>query len=109
MRGFIHAQELALSKMPTSWAALRNSELVRGNDMRPRNAPFAWLRDWAFTGIKSGAEAAVSDLRAWADNEAHFVIRGAAGSGKSTLARLLALEQAHAALRDDQAASASLA
>ena len=104
LRGFIHAQELALSLMPTSWAALRNSESARGNDMRPRNAPFSWLRDWAFTGVKSGAEAAVSDLRAWADNESHFALRGAAGSGKTTLARLLALQQAHNALRDDDAA-----
>ncbi len=103
LRGIIHQLELDLSRMPTAWAALRNCDAVMGNNMRPRNGQFALLRDWAFTGEKSGAAKPVSDLPQWADAEPQFVLRGASGSGKSVFAQLLALEQAHAALRDDAA------
>ncbi|MCY4464833.1 MAG: HEAT repeat domain-containing protein [Chloroflexi bacterium] len=103
LRGFIHQHELAISKMPTAWAALRNCDAVGGSDIRPRNGQFGVLRDWAFMGMKSGAATAVSDLTQWAHTEPQFVIHGASGSGKSAFAQLLALEQAHAALRDDAA------
>lgn len=103
LRGFIHQLELILSKMPTAWAALRNCDAVGGSHIRPRNGQFGILRDWAFMGMKSGAVLPVSDLPEWANAEPQFVIRGASGSGKSAFAQLLALEQAHVALRDDAA------
>lgn len=103
LRGFIHQTELSLSKMPTAWAALRNCDARGGNDIRPRNGQFGLLRDWTFMGMKSGAALPVSDLPQWAHTEPQFVMRGASGSGKTVFAQLLALEQAHIALRDEAA------
>ncbi|MCY3573140.1 MAG: HEAT repeat domain-containing protein [Chloroflexi bacterium] len=103
LRGFIHQLELSLANMPTAWAALRNADAAGGSDIRPRNGQFGLLRDWAFTGHKSGAELPVSDLAQWAQTEPQFVLRGAPGSGKTVFAQLLALEQAHVALRDEAA------
>ena len=103
LRGFIHQIELSLSKMPTAWAALRNCDAAGGGDFRPRNGQFGLLRDWAFLGRKSGAVLPVSHLPQWAQAEPQFVIRGEAGSGKTVFAQLLALEQAHVALRDEAA------
>lgn len=103
LRGFIHQTELAMSKMPTAWAALRNCDAAGGGNIRPRNGQFGVLRDWAFTGMKSGAVLPVGDLAQWAQAEPQFVIRGASGSGKTAFAQLLALEQAHLALRDETA------
>ena len=100
LRGFIHETELALTTMPTSWAALRNADAVGGGDIRPRNALLQALGDWEYTASRPGAQQPLDDLRGWAQSEAQFALRGAAGSGKSTFARLLALEQAHLALRN---------
>ena len=100
LRGFIHETEVSLSKMPTAWTTQRNADAPPASDVRPRNGQLALLNDWDFTGRRPGAELPIDDLRAWARSEPQFVLRGAPGSGKSTFARLLALEQAHAALRD---------
>ena len=104
LRGFIHETEVALAQMPTAWAAQRNADAPPAGDIRPRNGLIALLSDWGFTARRHGAEMPLDDLRAWANTEPQFALRGAAGSGKTTFAQLLALEQAHAALRDDDEA-----
>ena len=104
LRGFIHETEVALAQMPTAWAAQRNADAPPASDVRPRNGLIALLSDWGFTARRPGAEMPLDDLRAWANTEPQFALRGAAGSGKTTFAQLLALEQAHAALRDDDEA-----
>ncbi len=101
LRGFIHEMELGLAKMPTAWAALRNADASGGGDIRPRTGHFDLLGDWDFTGRRPGAALPIDDLRAWARTEPQFIIYGGPGSGKTTFAQLLALEQAHAALRDE--------
>jgi len=104
LRGFIHQTELAFAKMPTSWAALRNGDAANADDMRPRLIHSNFLQDWEFVIAKSGNELPLENLLAWSQNEAQFMLLGESGCGKTTFARLLALEQAHAALRDDGAA-----
>ncbi|MCY3798720.1 MAG: HEAT repeat domain-containing protein [Chloroflexi bacterium] len=104
LRGFIQAVELALAKMPTSWAALRNSDAQGGNEIRPRMFEPSMLTDWDFTVNKAGNELPVENLLEWSRAEPQFIIQGKTGSGKTCFARLLALQQAHNALRDDGAA-----
>ena len=104
LRGFIHQTELAFARMPTSWAALRNGEAADAGDIRPRLIHADKLRHWEFVSIKSGNELPLENLLEWSRAEAQFMLMGERGCGKSALARLLALEQAHEALRDEQAA-----
>ncbi len=104
LREFIQETELGFSKMPSSWAAMRNGGTRSASAIRPRLLHTALLSEWEFTAQKAGATLPLTDLRGWAENESQFVIIGEAGSGKTFFARLLALEQAHAALGDEQAA-----
>lgn len=104
LRGFIHRSELAFARMPTSWAALRNGDAADAGDIRPRLIHADMLQHWEFISIKSGTELPQESLLDWSRDEAQFMLVGERGCGKSALARLLALEQAHEALRDEQAA-----
>lgn len=104
LRGLIQSIELALAKMPTSWASLRNTDAQAAADIRPRVIESNLLTDWDFTGEKAGNELPVENLLEWSRAEPQFIIRGEAGSGKTCFARLLALQQAHNAMRDDDAA-----
>ena len=101
LRGFIQDCVLALAKMPTSWASLRNADADGASDLRPRILQPSMLTDWDFSGEKGGDTIRVEDLLAWSQEEPQFVIRGETGSGKSYFARLLALQQAQAAIRDE--------
>ena len=101
LRGFIQATELQLAKMPTSWVSLRNADALGASGQRPRMYQPALMKDWEFTGIKSGNSLPVDDLLRWSEEEPQFILRGKTGSGKTYFAQLLALSQAHAALRDE--------
>ena len=101
LRGFIQDNALALAKMPTSWASLRNADGDGAADARPRMIQPGMLTDWEFTGEKAGHSIPIENLLEWSQAEPQFVIRGETGSGKTYFARLLALQQAHAAIRDD--------
>ncbi len=101
LRGFIQETVLALSKMPTSWASLRNADGDGATETRPRMIQPNMLTDWDFTGEKAGHSIPIENLLAWSQAEPQFVIRGETGSGKSYFARLLALQQAHVAIRDE--------
>lgn len=103
LRGFIQDSELALAKMPTSWASLRAAETDDRVAIRPRMIQTGMIRDWDFSGEKAGTSLPVENLLAWSQEEPHFVIRGAAGSGKTCFARLLTLQQAHTAMRAEDA------
>ncbi len=104
LRQFMHQTALAFASMPTSWAALRNGEAAGAGDMRPRMIHTDMLQSWGFVSAKAGNEMSVENLLNWAQSETQFMLMGASGCGKSYFARLLALEQAHAAARDEQAA-----
>ena len=104
LRQFIQETGLAFSKMPTSWAAERNAAMPSADGIRPRMRHASLLQDWGLTAEKSGMAMPLTDLPSWAERETQFVIAGEAGSGKTFLARLLALAQAHVALKDEQAA-----
>lgn len=104
LRGLIQDVELALAKMPTSWASLRNSNAQNTAELRPRMFEPEILTDWDFTGIKAGNDLPIENLLEWAQAEPQFIIQGETGSGKTSFARLLALQQAHDALRDVGAA-----
>lgn len=104
LRGFIPQLELAFAKMPTSWAALRNGDAADAGDIRPRLIHTEMLQHWDFVSLKSGKELPQDNLLAWSRSETQFMLLGERGCGKSAFARLLALEQAHAALRDEGAA-----
>lgn len=101
LRGFIQETVLALSKMPTSWASLRNADADGAAETRPRMIQPSMLTDWDFTGGKSGHSIPVENLLAWSQAEPQFVMRGETGSGKTYFARLLALQQAHVAIRNE--------
>ncbi len=100
LRGFIQDAELALAKMPTSWASLRVAEEQGAGELRPRMIQPSMITDWDFIGEKSGSAMPVDNLLAWSQAEPQFIIGGEPGSGKTTFARLLALRQAQAAIRD---------
>lgn len=104
LREFIQEIELGFSKMPSSWAAMYNGATRGASAIRPRMLHTALLNEWEFTAQKAGTALPLTDLRGWVENESQFVIIGEAGSGKTFFARLLALEQAHTAFRDEQAA-----
>ncbi len=104
LRGFIHQAGLAFARMPTAWAALRNGDAADAGDIRPRLIHADMLRQWEFVSAKSGAELPQASLLDWARSETQFMLLGERGCGKSALARLLALELAHAARRDETAA-----
>ena len=93
---FIQDTEIALSRAPSAWAARHSAA-----ETRPRALPFDLLRNWHFT---AGEAMPITDLDAWARDNARFTLLGVAGSGKTTLARTLALAQAHRALRDEELA-----
>ncbi|MCY3833488.1 MAG: HEAT repeat domain-containing protein [Chloroflexi bacterium] len=99
LRGLVQDFELALAKMPTSWASLRNSAEAGADATRPRMVQPSM--QWQFTAHKVGNSLPADNLLSWARDEPQFLIRGEAGSGKTYFARLLALQQAHAAMRDD--------
>ena len=101
LRGFIQDCVLALSKMPTSWASLRNADADGASELRPRMIQPSMLTDWDFKGEKGGHSIPIENLLAWSQEQPQFVICGETGSGKSYFARLLALQQALAALRDE--------
>ncbi len=103
LRQFMQATEAACSRMPTSWAAIRNGEAPGAGDIRPRMLQTGLLREWEFTATKANHSAPQQDLLAWAQSEPQFAIVGEAGSGKTFFTRLLALEAAHSALRDEKA------
>ena len=103
LRGFIQDSVLALSKMPSSWASLRNADAQDAAETRPRMIQPGMLTDWDFAGHKAGRSIPIEDLLAWSQAEPQFVIRGETGSGKTMFARLLALQRAHAAIRDETA------
>ncbi len=105
LRQYIQETELALTRMPTSWAALRNSEAPGASDIRPRSYHAGLLHDWEFAGLKSGIAFPFSDLSTWSKDETQFIVEGETGSGKTFFARLLTLAQAHIALRDELAAT----
>ena len=102
LRGFIQENVLALSKMATSWASLRNADGEGAAEIRPRMIQPSMLTDWDFTGEKAGHSIPIDNLLDWSQAEPQFVMRGETGSGKTYFARLLALQQAQAALRDAQ-------
>lgn len=104
LRGFIHRSEMAFAKMPTSWAALRNGDAANAGDIRPRMVHTDMLRNWEFVSTKSSHELPLENLLTWSQSEAQFMLLGERGCGKSAFARLLALEHAHAALGDEEAA-----
>ncbi len=104
LRSFIQASELALAKMPSSWAALRNSDGPGAAEIRPRMLQSSLITAGDFTAQKAGASLAVEDLLQWSADEPQFVVRGEAGGGKTFYARLLALAQAHQALSDTEEA-----
>ena len=104
LRGLIQNIELALAKLPTSWASLRNSDRQHSAEFRPRMFEPNMLTDWDFIGKQAGNELPVENLLEWSQLEPQFVIQGETGSGKTTFARLLALHQAHNALRDEDVA-----
>ena len=104
LRRLIQDIELALAKMPTSWASLRNTDAQNSAELRPRMFEPNILTDWDFTGNKAGNELPVESLLEWSRAEPQFIIQGETGSGKTCFARLLALQQAHDALRDEGAA-----
>ncbi len=103
LRGFIQDMERALARLPAAWASLRNAEAQGAAEIRPRILQPSLLRDWDFTGEKTGKSMPVEDLWAWAQAAPQFVLGGAAGSGKTSFARLLALQQAHDAIRNESA------
>jgi len=102
LRRLVQDIELALAKMPSSWACLRNGAGLGAGATRPRAHQPKML--WEFTAHKAGASLPVENLLAWSRDEPQFLIRGEAGSGKTYFARHLALQQAHAAMRDDDEA-----
>ena len=104
LRSFIQATEMALAKMPSAWAALRNGDAPGAEEMRPRMLRSGLITDGDFMLLKAGASLAVEDLLQWSADEPQFIIKGEAGSGKTFFARLLALVQAHRALWDTEAA-----
>ena len=104
LRGFIHQTELSFAKMPTAWATLRNGDAADAGDIRPRLIHTDMLQHWEFVSIKAGNELPLENLLTWSRSETQFMLLGKRGCGKSSFARLLALEQAHAALHDEQAA-----
>ena len=101
LRHFIETLELELSQMPTSRALLAKAARQESADARPRAWQSSMLRNWDFADGQSGDD--VKDLLAWSQGKRQFMLCGEAGSGKTVLARLLALEAAHAAMRDDDA------
>ncbi|MCY4062452.1 MAG: HEAT repeat domain-containing protein [Chloroflexi bacterium] len=101
LRGFIQETVLALSKMPTSWASLRNADADGAAELRPRMIQPGMLTDWDFKGEKGGHSIPIENLLAWSQEQPQFVIRGETGSGITYFARLLALQQAQAAIRDE--------
>ncbi len=103
LRRFIANTELALSKLPTAWTALRNSAGQSSQQRRPRAFPAQILQDWEFAVVQDKTTGQIQDLLDWADSEARFIFAGEAGSGKRMFARLLGLEYAHRGLRDDRA------
>ncbi len=104
LRKLIQDIELALAKMPTSWASLRNTNAQNIAELRPRMFQPSMLTDWDFIGKKAGKELPVDNLLEWSQAEPRFIIQGDTGSGKTCFARLLALQQAHDAMRDGGAA-----
>ena len=90
--------------MPTSWASLRNTNAQNSAELRPRMFQPSMLTDWDFIGNKAGNELPVDNLLEWSQAERQFIIQGETGSGKTYFAQLLALQQAHDAMRDGDAA-----
>lgn len=103
LRNFIQTLELQLSRMPTSRASLHGSRGQDSPSLRPRAYQSSLLRRWDFSNPKPKAALDVEDLLSWAKEQPQFILRGQIGSGKTTFARLLALEAAHAAMRDASA------
>lgn len=104
LRGLIQELELGLAMMPTSWLSMRNCAAAGGCEIRPRQYQPSLINDLEFTAFKSGAALPAEDLARWSTDEPQFVLCGEHGSGKTAFARLLALSQAHAAMRDEAAA-----
>ena len=104
LRRFIQNTELSLSKMPTSWAAMRNGAAPGLEDIRPRLLHTGLLGDCEFTIEKAGGDTPQGDFLSWSLQEDRFALCGQSGSGKTFFARLLALAQAHSALNDPSAA-----
>ncbi len=104
LRAVIRDIELAFAKMPTSWASMRQGDAQAAPANRPRMIQPKMLRDWDFCSEKEGVTAPVKNLLDWSRSAPQFVLRGESGSGKTYFARLLALKQAHAALRDESEA-----
>lgn len=100
LRGFIQDIEVAFSRMPTSYASLCKADAPTAPAIRPRMIQPSMLNDWDFKGEKAGSAAPVEDLLAWSQAERQFIVSGEGGSGKTCFARLLALQQAHSAMRD---------
>lgn len=103
LRSFIQTLELQLSRMPTSRASLHSSGGQDSPSTRPRAYQSSLLHSWDFSNLKPEAALAVEDLLSWSQEQPQFILRGKVGSGKTTFARLLALESAHAAMRDASA------
>lgn len=103
LRNFIQTLELELSRMPTSRASLHSSGGQDSPSVRPRAYPSGLLHSWDFSNLKPEAVLAVEDFLSWSQEQPQFILRGKVGSGKTTFARLLALESAHAAMRDASA------
>lgn len=101
---FIHHSERAFARMPTSWAARRNGDMAGAGDIRPRLIHTDLLQNWDFVIRRSDNELPLENLLSWSQSEAQFMLLGERGCGKTFFARLLALQQAHVALRDEQAA-----
>lgn len=104
LRGFIQALEIELALMPTSWLSLGSSAADDCLQLRPRQYTFSQLDSLEFTAKKLGLSQRAKNLRRWAESEPQFLLSGGRGSGKTSFARLLALAQAHRALRDESAA-----
>lgn len=103
LRNFIQSLELQLSRLPTSRASLHASRGQDSPSLRPRAYQSSLLHSWDFSNLKSEAALAVEDLLSWSKEQPQFMLRGQVGSGKTTFARLMALEAAHAAMRDASA------
>ncbi len=104
LRGLIQELELSLARLPSAWTSLQNADAPGASDIRPRAILAEAPEEWEFLDERASDSRPARDLYDWAATARSFALRGNAGSGKTTFAQLLALSQAHEALRDDAAA-----
>lgn len=97
---FIESTELSLATLPTAMASLQRQPSKGMPKTRPRGYCAQLLQSWEFICHEDETTYQIENLYHWAASEGNFVLAGNAGSGKTVFAQLLALAQAHRALRD---------